>query len=100
MPLPTGPLPVPQTLPSIDTMLGTPPDAVRTLAFENCGQRQSMEPPTSRLPTCGWYLARYDPAFWGGTAFTTLNMMRDDADMGVPNPSIRCRWRALRRGLI
>ena len=37
MPLPTEPLPVPQTLPSIDTMLGSPPDAVRTLAFENCG---------------------------------------------------------------
>jgi FtsP/CotA-like multicopper oxidase with cupredoxin domain len=87
MPLPTGPLPVPQTLPSIDTMLGTPPDAVRNLAFENCGQRQSMAPLTSRLPTCGWYFERYDASFWGGTAFTTLNMMRDDADQGVPNPS-------------
>ena len=87
MPLPTGPLPVPQTLPSVDTMRGTPPDAVRTLAFENCGQRQSMEPLTSRLPTCGWYFERYDAGFWGGMAFTTLNMMRDDADQGVPNPS-------------
>jgi FtsP/CotA-like multicopper oxidase with cupredoxin domain len=87
MPLPTGPLPVPQTLPSVDTMLGTPPDAVRTVAFENCGQRQSMDPLAARLPTCGWYFERYDPSFWGGAAFTTLNMMRDDADQGVPNPS-------------
>ena len=87
MPLPEGPLPVPQALPSIETMLGTPPNALRRIAFENCGQRMGMQDPTARLPTCGWYFEQYDTQFWGGTPFTTLNMMRDDDDKGVPNPS-------------
>jgi FtsP/CotA-like multicopper oxidase with cupredoxin domain len=86
MPLPTGPLPVPAGLPSIDTMLNTPPNAVRHLAFENCGQRVGMQDPTARLPTCGWYFSRYDADYWGGKEFTTLLMLRDDDDKGVPNP--------------
>jgi FtsP/CotA-like multicopper oxidase with cupredoxin domain len=86
MRLPAGPLPVPQGLPSLEAMLQTPPDAVRRVAFENCGQRASMQAPDTRLPTCGWYFARYDAPFWGGTPFTTLNMMRDDEDQGVPTP--------------
>jgi FtsP/CotA-like multicopper oxidase with cupredoxin domain len=86
MRLPAGPLPVPKGLPSLGTMLQTPPDAVRRVAFENCGQRLSMQTLDTRLPTCGWYFERYDAPFWGGTAFTTLNMMRDDEDQGIPTP--------------
>jgi FtsP/CotA-like multicopper oxidase with cupredoxin domain len=87
MALPAGPLPVPQGLPSIDTMLNTTPNAVRQVAFENCGQRMGMQDPTARLPSCGWYFERYDADFWGGTAFTTLLMLRDADDTGEPNPT-------------
>jgi FtsP/CotA-like multicopper oxidase with cupredoxin domain len=86
MPLPEGPLPVPLGLPSIDTMLNTPTNAVRRLAFENCGQRVGMQDPTARLPTCGWYFENYNADYWGGTEFTTLLMLRDDDDTGEPNP--------------
>jgi FtsP/CotA-like multicopper oxidase with cupredoxin domain len=85
MPLPAGPLPVPLGVPSIETMLSTPPNVVRQVAFENCGQRVGMQDPTARLPSCGWYYERYDAAYWGGTDFTTLLMLRDADDTGEPN---------------
>ena len=87
MPLPAGPLPAPQSLPSIDTMLNAPLNAARHVAFENCGERAGMQAPTMRLPSCGWYFDRYDADYWGGTAFTTLLMMRDADDRGEPNPN-------------
>ena len=86
MRLPAGPLPVPTALPSIETMLSTPPNVVRKIAFEICGQRVFMQPLASRLPTCGFYFDRYDANFWGGTDFTSLNMMRDGDDAGKPSP--------------
>ena len=86
MPLPAGPLPVPAALPSIETMLSTPPNVVRKLAFEICGQRVFMQQLASRLPTCGFYFDRYDTNYWGGTAFTSLNMLRDGDDAGKPSP--------------
>lgn len=93
MPLPAGPLPVPKALPSITTMLDTPADRTRRIAFENCGNQPSgpvavipMEDPTKRLPSCGFYYTVNDAAYWGGTPFTTLLMMRDADDNGVPNP--------------
>lgn len=85
MPLPAGPLPVPTGIPSIETMLSTPPNVVRKVAFEICGQRAFMQPFSSRLPTCGFYFDRYDANFWGGTNFTTLAMMRDADDAGTPS---------------
>jgi FtsP/CotA-like multicopper oxidase with cupredoxin domain len=100
MALPRGPLPVPTGLPSVETMLSTPPHAVRTVAFENCGKveleagmgtmDQMGRPgngPQGRLPSCGWYFAKYDAAYWGGVPFNSLLLMRDDDDTGVPNPS-------------
>jgi FtsP/CotA-like multicopper oxidase with cupredoxin domain len=89
MQLPVGPLPVPKGLPRIKTMLDTPPNAERHIAFENCGDQKGvpLEDPKQRLPTCGWYFDRYDADYWGGTLFHTLLMMRDDDDKGVPNPS-------------
>jgi FtsP/CotA-like multicopper oxidase with cupredoxin domain len=86
MRLPGGHLPVPKGLPSIETMLNTPPNAVRKVAFEICGQRAFMTGLGSRLPTCGWYFNEYDAGFWGATEFTTLTMMRDDDDKGKPSP--------------
>ncbi len=85
MPLPAGPLPPPRALPSIQTMLDTSPNVVRRIAFEICGQRVFQQPLTSRLPSCGWYFDRYGVAYWGDTAFTSLNMMRDDDDAGTPS---------------
>jgi Multicopper oxidase len=34
---------------------------------------------------CGWYMAKYDAAYWGGAPFTTLLMMRDLDDTGQPS---------------
>jgi FtsP/CotA-like multicopper oxidase with cupredoxin domain len=100
MALPRGPLPVPTGLPSVEKMLNTRPNAVRTVAFENCGKVEleaamgTVDPmgrpghgPRGRLPSCGWYFAKYDADYWGGAPFNTLLLMRDDDDKGVPNPS-------------
>ena len=85
MALPTGPLPVPKRLPSVDTMLNRTPDAVRTVAFEICGQAAGMARPENRPPSCGWYFAKYNDKFWGGLPFNNLLLMRDDDDKGVPS---------------
>lgn len=94
MALPTGLLPAPSGVQSIATMLSTPPDRTRRVAFEICGDQRgtrdfplSMEDPTFRLPSCGWFYDRYGTAYWGGTPFTSLLMARDADDDGVPNPS-------------
>ncbi len=90
MNLPADPLPTPQGLPSIATMLSRQPDAVRNVAFEICGaapgtpQDPNFHPPLN-LPSCGWYFERYDAAFWGGAPFRDLEMMRDADDVGVPS---------------
>jgi len=86
MKLPAEPLPPPAGLPSVKTMLTTPPNVTRHVAFELCGNMGSMENPTFRLPSCGWYSAKYDPTYWGGAPFQTLEMLRDADDTGVPNP--------------
>jgi FtsP/CotA-like multicopper oxidase with cupredoxin domain len=86
MKLPAGPLPVPQGLPSVRKMLAETPDAVRHVAFEICGNKKPfLNRPGFRLPSCGWYYAKYDAAFWGGTPFNSLLMLRDDDDKGKPN---------------
>ncbi len=84
MNLPADPLPTPQGLPSIATMLSKKPDAVRNVAFEICGDVKAFMPPERRLPSCGWYFEKYDATYWGGTAFYNLEMMRDADDAGVP----------------
>lgn len=98
MSLPDGPLPVPESLPSIEGMLNAEIDAVRNIAFEICGTTAGMTippdnpgPPTQipRLPSCGWYFDedQYGSAeFWGGIALVSLLMMRDADDEGEPNP--------------
>jgi FtsP/CotA-like multicopper oxidase with cupredoxin domain len=90
MKLPTGPLPVPKGLPSVDDMLNTTPNATRHVAFELCGQMTTMSDPTQQLPSCGWYFAKYDATYWGGAPFTSLVMVRDDDDKGVAtsNPNM------------
>jgi len=85
MSLPKGPLPVPEVLPSVETMLNTLPAAVRNVAFENCGQRALMITPEDQLPSCGWYFDLYDAEYWGGASFTSLLIMRDADDAGVPS---------------
>ena len=85
MSLPQGPLPVPEVLPSVETMLNTPPAAVRNVAFESCGQRALMITPEDQLPSCGWYFDLYDAEYWGGASFTSLLIMRDPDDTGVPS---------------
>jgi FtsP/CotA-like multicopper oxidase with cupredoxin domain len=85
MDLPPDPLPTAKGLPSIDTMLSRTPDAVRNVAFENCGGVPPFKENVS-LPSCGWYFAKYDAAYWGGAPFNDLLMMRDADDAGQPNP--------------
>jgi FtsP/CotA-like multicopper oxidase with cupredoxin domain len=86
MDLPADPLPTPTGLPSITTMLSRTPDKVRNIAFELCGGVPVFKPGVS-LPSCGWYFEKYDATYWGGTPFTTLQMMRDADDVGEPNPN-------------
>jgi FtsP/CotA-like multicopper oxidase with cupredoxin domain len=90
MALPSGPLPVPPGLPSVETMLNTIPNAVRNVAFEICGKREgtTLEMPGNRLPSCGWYFAKYDETYWGGAPFNSLEMMRDADDTGVPSDPV------------
>jgi FtsP/CotA-like multicopper oxidase with cupredoxin domain len=87
MQLPTGPLPAPKGLPGMEAMLNTAPSAERHVAFEICGDVMgtAMQSPATRLPSCGWYFAKYDAQFWGGTPFRTLEMMRDADDTGTPS---------------
>ena len=86
MDLPEGPLPVPEAIPSIEILLETTPDAVRNVAFEICGQLFGMANFDARLSSCGWYFSIYDAEYWGGNSFTSLLMMRDADDEGIPNP--------------
>jgi FtsP/CotA-like multicopper oxidase with cupredoxin domain len=85
MNLPEGPLPKTSGIPTREEMLTTPLDEKRNVSFEICGQT-TMANPEDRLPSCGWYFDLYDADYWGGIKFTNLLMMRDDDDMGVPNP--------------
>ncbi|MCH7519869.1 MAG: multicopper oxidase family protein [Candidatus Dadabacteria bacterium] len=88
MDLPYGPLPQTSGLPTVEEMIDTPPDEVRTIAFEICGKRAFMNDPANRLPSCGWYFDLYDADYWGGMEFTNLLMARDDDDEGIPNPVV------------
>jgi FtsP/CotA-like multicopper oxidase with cupredoxin domain len=88
MALPAGPLPPPAGMPSVEKMLQTTPNAVRHVAFELCGQAKGtrMETPDGRLPSCGWYIEKYDsPDVWGGAPFHTIEMLRDADDTGTPS---------------
>jgi FtsP/CotA-like multicopper oxidase with cupredoxin domain len=85
MALPTEDLPPPTGLPSVTTMTTTTPNAIRHVAFELCGDNGGMTPAGARLPSCGWYAAKYDADYWGGIPFSSLNMIRDADDTGVPS---------------
>ena len=85
MNLPADPLPTPQGLPQIATMLTKKPDAVRNVVFELCGDGNPFVPPQQRLPSCGWYFEKYGADYWGGAPFYNLQMMRDADDTGVRN---------------
>ena len=85
MNLPPDPLPTPQGLPSIATMLSKKPDAVRNVIFEDCGGVPKFKPNVS-LPSCGWFFAKYNAEYWGGARFIDLLMMRDADDVGQRNP--------------
>ncbi|MGO9450896.1 MAG: multicopper oxidase family protein [Candidatus Binataceae bacterium] len=87
MKLPPDNLPPPAGLPSVATMLNRTPDVVRNLAFEICANKNgtSMEDPSHRLPSCGWYFNKYDATYWGGAPFNNLEMLRDDDDKGTPS---------------
>ena len=72
-------------------MLSRTPDKVRHVVFELCGGVPDFQE-FLNLPSCGWYFAKYNAAYWGGTPFTTLQMMRDADDVGrltaSPNQSM------------
>jgi FtsP/CotA-like multicopper oxidase with cupredoxin domain len=83
MDLPADPLPTPKGLPTIATMLSRTPDAVRHIAFEDCGRVNGFTQFVN-LPPCAWYFKKYDAAYWGGAPFNDLLMMRDADDVGQP----------------
>ena len=58
-----------------------------------------MEHPDYRVPSCGWYYAKYDATYWGGAPFNNLMLMRDDDDKGIPVFLLiqTCHWLILRR---
>jgi len=85
MALPMEDLPSPKGLPTISQMVTAPLNAVRHIAFELCGENGGMTPPGARLPSCGWFAAKYDSNYWGGIPFSSLNMFRDADDTGVPS---------------
>lgn len=85
MDLPADPLPTPNGLPSIDTMLDdTKLYTRRNVVFEDCGGVPDFQQNVN-LPSCGWYFAKYDAAYWGDAPFLDLLMMRDADDVGQPN---------------
>src|SRR5204862_1912865 len=82
MNLPRDPLPRPRGLPNMNQMVNKKPDKVRHVVFELCGGVPDFQKFVS-LPSCAWYLTRYNAAYWGNnTPFTTLQMMRDADDVG------------------
>lgn len=85
MDLPEGPLPYPRKIPGVQEMLETEPDAERNVVFEICGKRARQQDPDNRLPSCGWYFNLYDDEYWGGEPFTSILMMRDGNDKGIPS---------------
>ena len=88
MALPSGPLPPPNGLPSIATMLAATPAATRNIDFDLCGLQGNMRPPANRLPSCAPYFARYDASYWGGADFTSLNMFRDADDVNYTKEAL------------
>src|SRR5262249_6831384 len=88
----------------------TEPNHTRKIVFELCGGVTATAPATPdgtdgmghpldignfknlnvNIPSCPWYFARYNAAYWGGTPFHTLLMMRDADDTGEPsgNPNM------------
>ena len=90
MRLPSGNLPVPPALPAVPALADGPVDAARNVAFEICGTHGApssggaMGTTADRLPSCEFYLDRYDAEYWGGIPFENLFMMRDADDQGVP----------------
>ena len=88
MSLPSGPLPPPDGLPSIDTMLAATPAHIRNIDFDLCGKRAGQLPPSHQLPSCNPYFQRYDASYWGGTDFTSLNMFRDADDVNYQKEAL------------
>jgi FtsP/CotA-like multicopper oxidase with cupredoxin domain len=88
MSLPTGPLPPPDGLPSIETMLAATPAHIRNIDFDLCGKRAGQQPPSHQLPSCNPYFQRYDASYWGGTDFTSLNMFRDADDVNYQKEAL------------
>lgn len=83
MDLPSGPLPPPSGLPSIEDMLDADIAETRNISFDICSPvtQRILDPLLNDL--CTFYLNKYDAAYWGGE-FPHLLMMRDADDDGNP----------------
>ena len=84
MDLPSGPLPVPRGLPSIQEMLDAEIAEKRNVSFVLCSPGTSDILNEKLNDLCTYYLDRYDETYWGGE-FLHANMMRDADDTGTPS---------------
>jgi len=84
MDLPSGPLPAPSGLPSIDEMLDAEIAATRNISFELCapGTEDILNEEVNGV--CEYYFDRYDSEYWGGEFLHTM-LVRDEDDVGMPN---------------
>ena len=84
MDLPSGPLPAPKGLPSIDEMLNAEIAETRNLSYTLCspGTEDTLNEKVDGV--CEYYFDRYDDDYWGGE-FLHVMMVRDTDDVGVPN---------------
>lgn len=86
MELPSGPLPSPNGLPSVQEMLSADMAQERSIAFEICSPNSQTIMNEKLNDVCTFYQDRYDDNYWGGTRFLQLMMMRDANETGTPNP--------------
>ncbi|MEM7009345.1 MAG: multicopper oxidase family protein [Thermodesulfobacteriota bacterium] len=85
MELPSGSLPAPRGLPSMNEMLNADLANERDLSMELCapGTQDTLNEKVNGV--CEYYFDIYDDDYWGGE-FLHLMMIRDDNDMGTANP--------------
>ncbi len=98
MDLPSGALPAPRGLPSIQQMQNAEIAETRNVSFEICspGTQNTLNEKVNDV--CTYYFDRYDEDYWQGT-FNNLIMMRDADDTGIPNPAEGPPFIFLKEGL-
>jgi len=82
MDLPSGPLPPPGGLLTIQEMLDADIAEIRNVSFEICSFNTGEDLNDKLNDVCVFYLDKYDATYWGGLEFPNLLMIRDADDLG------------------